>query len=155
MKSIARAFKTGALQVAAAVVLVALFAPGAFAQEVPPQALQEILIKTSLLTFNDANTTGNYAVFHDRLAKPFRDQYPPEKLAETFKPFRDQHAFLDLIAAKTPIPTEQAKVENGRLTLRGYFDTAPSRTYYDLAFVPSEEEWKLVQITLNFKKPDK
>ena len=48
---------------------------------------QEILIKAILMSFNDANVTGNYAVFHARLSKPFRDKYSAEQLEEVFKPF--------------------------------------------------------------------
>src|ERR1700746_2011556 len=107
MKHTARVF-----EVAVAVLFLALFGRPAFAQKVPLPAVQEILIKTSLLTFNDANTTGNYEVFHDKLSKPFRDQFPPAKLAETFKGFRDQHVYLDLIAAKTPIQSEEPKVDD-------------------------------------------
>jgi len=36
-----------------------------------------VLIKVTLLTFNDANVTGNYTVLHAKLSKPFRDQFPP------------------------------------------------------------------------------
>jgi hypothetical protein len=128
-----------------------------FAQvKVPGPELQEILIKVSLLSFNDANVTGNYAVFHAKLSKPFRDQFPPEKLAATFKEFRDKHIDFDLIAAKKPIGTDEPKVDDrGVLMLKGYFDTTPSRVNYDLAFIMSEGEWKLIKINVDVKKPDK
>jgi hypothetical protein len=144
-----------ALRIAIAVPLLTLFGPPAFAQKAPDATVQEILIKTSLLTFNDANITGNYNVFYARLAKPFRDKFSAEKVAETFKGFHDRHIYLDLIAIKTPVPSEEAKVDNnGRLTLKGYFDTSPSRVYYDLAYLMAGDEWQLVQITVNLKKPD-
>src|SRR6188508_2455335 len=85
----------------------------AFAQaKVPSAELQEILIKASLLSFNDANVTGNYTVFHAKLSKPFRDQFPPEKLAATFKEFRDKRIDFDIIAAKRPVGTEEPKVDD-------------------------------------------
>src|SRR6516162_2296465 len=49
-----------AVRVAAAVLTLALFGAPASAQKVPSATVQEILIKASLLTFNDANVTGNY-----------------------------------------------------------------------------------------------
>jgi hypothetical protein len=133
-----------------------LFAgPQAFAQKVPDATLQEILIKVSLLSFNDANVTGNYTVFHAKLSKPFREQFPPDKLAATFKGFRDQHIDFDLIAAKPPVEVEPAKVDDrGVLALKGYFDTRPSRVNYDLAFIMSDGEWKLIKINVDVKKPD-
>ena len=130
-------------------------ASAAWAQKVPGAELQEVLIKTSLLSFNDANVTGNYAVLHAKVSKPFRDQFPPEKLAEIFKEFRDKHIDFDIIAAKKPITAEEPKVsDNGVLSIKGYFDTTPSRVNYDLAFVLSDGEWKLIKIDVNLKKPD-
>jgi hypothetical protein len=143
------------LPIAAATLALTLFGSSAFAQQkVPDATIQEILIKTSLLTFNDANVTGNYEVLHARLAKPFADKFSTDKLAEAFKPFHDKHVYLDLIAAKPPV-TEEATVDNnGRFTLKGYFDTSPSRIYYDLAYILAGDEWQLIQITVNLKKPD-
>jgi len=130
-------------------------ASAAWAQKVPGAELQEVLIKTSLLSFNDANVTGNYAVLHAKVSKPFRDQFPPDKLTEIFKEFRDKHIDFDIIAAKKPINAEEPKVsDNGVLSIKGYFDTTPSRVNYDLAFVLSDGEWKLIKIDVNLKKPD-
>ncbi len=145
-----------AARVTAAVLMLTLFGAAASAQKAPNANVQEIIIKSSLLTFNDANVTNNYSVFHAKLSKPFRDKFPPDKLAETFKGFRDQHVDLDLIAAKAPISTEEPKVDDsGRLTLKGYFDTTPSRVNYNLTYIMSDGEWKLVGINVDLKKPDK
>ncbi|MCP9629834.1 hypothetical protein NML43_22320 [Rhodopseudomonas palustris] len=130
------------------------FAGAAAAQKVPDKELQEVLIKTSLITFNDANVTNNYTVLHAKLSQPFRDQFTPDKLKESFKPFADAHVDFDIIAAKPPILTEPAKVDDeGKLTLRGYFDTKPNRVSYDLAFIRSEGEWKLIRLNVDVKKP--
>ena len=49
-----------------------------------------------------------------------------------------------------------AKIDdNGRLMLKGYFDTTPSRVNYDLDFVMSDGEWKLIRINVDVKKPEK
>ena len=124
--------------------------------KVPSERGLEALVKATLLTFNDANVTGNYAVFHAKLSKPFRDQFPPEKLAEIFKEFRDKRIDFDIIAAKRPISTEEPKIsDNGVLAIKGYFDTTPSRVNYDLAFVMSDGEWKLIKVNVDVKRPDK
>ena len=49
--------------------------------KVPSERALEALVKATLLTFNDANVTGNFTVFHAKLAKPFRQQFTPERLA--------------------------------------------------------------------------
>ena len=135
--------------------LLAVTAPARAENKVPSPTYQEILIKTSLLTLNDANLTGNYDVLHAKLAKPFREQFSAEKLKQIFKPFADQKIDYGLIAAKPPVPTSEAVIDTrGALLLRGYFDTKPSRVIYDLAFLPSEGEWKPIRLNVNVKPQD-
>jgi hypothetical protein len=141
-----------------AILVVVLFgmmtaARPAQAQKLPDETQQEVLIKTTLLTFNDANVTGNYTVLHAKLSKPFRDQYSPERLKETFKVFSEKHVDLEIIAAKSPISTEARVNDDGALLLSGYFDTRPSRVYYDLAFIMSDGEWKATKINVNIRRP--
>jgi hypothetical protein len=146
--------RRSALLLAGALALTPLVAAGpAVALKPPIPEMQEVLIKASLMSFNDANVTGNYAVLHAKLSKPFRDQFSPEKLKQTFKPFADAHVDFDVVVAKPPVPTEAVRVDDGgRLLLRGYFDTQPSRVHYDLAFILSEGEWKLIRLNVNVKK---
>jgi hypothetical protein len=132
--------------------LIALAAPVRAENTVPSAQLQEILIKTSLLTLNDANITGNYAVLHAKLAKPFRDQFTPERLKAVFKSFADQKLDFGLIAAKPPVAAGEATIDSrGALHLHGYFDTRPSRLTYDLDFLPSEGEWKPIKLNIDLK----
>ena len=70
--------------------------------KVPSERALEALVKTTLLTFNDANVTGNYEVFHAKLSKPFREQFPVERLARTFQEFNKKHVDFDIIAALKP-----------------------------------------------------
>jgi len=137
-----------------ALVVFAIGASPAFAQKVPSAEHQEVLIKASLLSFNDANVTGNYTVFHAKLSKPFRDQFPPDKLADIFKEFRNKRIDFDIIAAKRPVSTEEPKIgDNNVLSIKGYFDTPPTRVNYDLAFIMSEGEWRLIKVDVDVKKP--
>ena len=133
----------------------ALWTVPAHAQKPPEPVQQEILIKTTLLTFNDANVTQNYTVLHSKLSKQFRDQFSPERLKEVFKPFVEQKIDIDLIAAKAPIAAKPAEVdERGVLSLNGYFDTKPSHVFYDLGYVMSDGEWKPIKINVNVKPPE-
>lgn len=132
-----------------------LFAPAHAENTVPPPMLQEILIKTTLLTFNDANLTGNYTVLHARLAKAFRDKVTPDGLKAAFKVFADQKADLGLISAMAPFVSSEAKINaaRGSLELRGSFATKPSRVTYELDFLPSEGEWKPALIDVRIRPP--
>jgi hypothetical protein len=124
----------------------------ALAQKAPDPVTQEVLVKSTLLTFNDANVTGNYTVMHAKLSKPFRDKFSPERLKEVFKVFHEKQIDIDLIAAKQPTASKPAQVDdNGVLQLHGYFDTSPSRVHYELDYIMSDGEWKPVRINVQLK----
>ena len=130
-----------------------LFAlPAAAGDKVPNALAQEVLIKTSLLTLNDANVTGDYTVLHAKLAKQFREQFSPDRLKQSFKPFADQRIDWKIVAARPPIATKEAQIdERGALILRGYFDASSTHVIYELDLLPSEGEWKPIKLNVNIK----
>src|SRR5947208_3231003 len=107
--------------------LLMLLVPAAQAQnKVPSERMLEALVKASLMSFNDANVTGNYAVFHARLSRPFREQFPPERLKETFKEFSDKHIDIGVVSSFAPTYTVPAAIDgDGKLQVRGSFPTEP------------------------------
>lgn len=124
------------------------------AQGLPTPLLQEVLVKTNLLSFNDAIANDNFTVFHLRLSKPFRDQFPPDRLRQTFKEFVEKRASFDVIAAKPAVPTGEAKIDSeGVLRLNGYFETTPKQVKYQLGFIRSEGDWKLSSINVQIEAP--
>jgi hypothetical protein len=132
-----------------------LIAPAQAEDKVPVPILQEILIKTALLTFNDANLTGNYTVMHAKMATAFRDKITPDQIKQEFKVFGDQKLDIGMVAAMQPVVSKDALINavRGSLELRGYFDTKPSRVTYELDFLPSEGQWKLALIDVRIKPP--
>ena len=129
-----------------------LLVPAQAENVLPSEQFQEVLIKSTLLTFNDANLTGNYTVLHAKLAKPFRDKFGPDKLKQAFKSFADKNAEMRGIILKPPVATTATKIdERGALVVRGYFDTAPSRVFYEFDFLPSEGEWKAINLGVKMK----
>jgi hypothetical protein len=132
-----------------------LVASAAQAQnKVPSERGLEALVKATLLTFNDANVTGNYEVFHAKLSKPFREQYPVERLARRFQEFNKKHIDFDVIAALKPGYDAAPTVDDeGRLLVKGHFPTEPLRVNFDLAFIPSDGEWKLISINVKIDDP--
>ena len=117
--------------------------------KVPSERALEALVKTTLLTFNDANVTGNYEVFHAKLSKPFREQFPVERLARRFQEFNKKHVDFDIVAALKPSYDPAPKVDDdGKLLVKGYFPTEPLQVYFNLEFIPSDGEWKLIGINV-------
>jgi hypothetical protein len=122
--------------------------------KVPSERALEALVKASLLSFNDANITGNYTVLHAKLSKPFRQQFSPERLKETFKEFNEKSIDLDVVAALTPTYTAEPEVDSeGKLLVKGYFPTEPIRVNFELDFIPSDGEWKLIRINVKLESP--
>ena len=122
--------------------------------KVPSERGLEALVKATLLTFNDANVTGNYEVFHAKLSKPFREQFPVERLARRFQEFNKKHIDFDVIAALKPSYDPAPKVDDdGRLVVKGRFPTEPLQVNFDLAFIPSDGEWKLISINVKIDDP--
>ena len=110
--------------------------PAAAQSKVPPARALEALVKGSLVSLNDANLTGDYRVFHARLSEPFRKQYTPERLKATFKEFNEKNVDIDIITAMTPTYDQPPYVDSeGRLIVRGYFPTEPSRVSFEMDFI--------------------
>ena len=117
--------------------------------KVPSERALEALVKTTLLSFNDANVTGNYEVFHAKLSRPFREQFPVERLARRFQEFNKKHVDFDIVAALKPSYDPAPKVDDdGKLLVKGYFPTEPLQVYFNLEFIPSDGEWKLIGINV-------
>ena len=131
--------------------LVSLLAAVAVAAQtkVPSERPLEALVKSALLSFNDANLTGNYAVFHAKLSKPFRQQFSVEKLKDTFKEFNEKSIDIDIVSAMKPTYSTAPSVDGeGKLNVKGFFPTDPTRVNFDLGFIPSDGEWKLISINV-------
>jgi hypothetical protein len=139
----------------AGLLLTLIAASGALAQnKVPSERALEALVKSTLLTWNDANVTGNYAVFHAKLSKPFRDQFPPDRLKQIFRKFADQDIDIDVVAALKPVYEPAPAVDkDGKLVVNGYFPTEPMRVIFALEFIPSDGQWKLIGLNVKTDKP--
>jgi hypothetical protein len=120
--------------------------------KVPNAREQEVLIKASLLTLNDANLTGNYAILHAKLSKPFREQFSADRLKQSFKELSDKKADWEAIVAMPPVPTVKSHIDkSGALILRGFFDAGSTHVVYELDFIPSEGEWKASNLSVRLK----
>jgi hypothetical protein len=125
-----------------------LLATEATAQnQVPPPKPLEALVKATLMSLNDANLTGDYRVFHARLSGPFRQQYTPERLKQSFREFHDKNVDLEIVCAMSPVWEQPPFVDpQGKLVLRGMFPTEPTRVSFEMDFVAWDGDWRLTQI---------
>jgi opacity protein-like surface antigen len=144
--------RRAALTLIAAVMMLAFFAP-ANAASLPSDDEQEVLIRTTLMTFNDANMTANYSVLHAKASKEVQAQLSIEKLFDTFKPFRTNQLFFEDIIYEDYDSYEDAKMDDeGALVLAGVFKTDSIRVKYRLRFVKNDAAWKWLGINADVQK---
>ncbi len=125
------------------------FSVPAMAQNIPDATVQEKIVKTWLLTFNDANLSGNYAVLNALSSKPLRDQLPPEKLKEAFKAFNDNQIDIsDVVISKMVVTTPTTVDADGVMVAQGYFDTKKDRVIFTVKTLLSDGKWKLLGINV-------
>ncbi len=119
--------------------------------KLPSDDEQEILIKTTLMTFNDANVTGNYSVLHAKSSRQLQDQISVEKLTAAFQKFRDMRLNIESVVSDDIVLTESKTNGDGVLELVGMFKDDDKKIQYDLKFVKNDGIWRLLGINVNYK----
>lgn len=107
------------------------------------------LIRSTLLTLNDANRSGNYTVLRDLAAPDFQAKNSAADLAVSFADLRRRK--FDLFAAALIAPQlAAAPVLDGKgmLRLTGNFPTRPQQIDFDLLFQNVGGQWRLFGIAV-------
>jgi hypothetical protein len=134
-------------------VLLAISLSPALAVELPDDDEQDILIRSTLMTFNDANMTGNYSVLLAKAAKQFQSQFTVEQLAASFEEFRKKELYFEEVVTVDYDSYEKAKFDSdGALVLAGVFKTDDMRVKYRLRFAQNNKVWKVIGIDVDAKK---
>ena len=117
-----------------------------------PVSLEQALylIRSTLLTLNDANRTGNYTVLRDLAAPDFQARNTAADLAQSFSDLRRRNFDLYGAALLAPQLTAlPALDQRGFLRLAGYFPTRPQQINFDLLFANVANQWRLFGIAIN------
>ena len=127
--------------------------PSAFAVEIPSDHDQDVMIRSTLATFNDANMSNNYAVMWSKASRQFQAQFTPESLQTAFVTFRDKQIFFEEIVTADRVSSENAKLdEEGALVLAGTLKADEGLVKYRLRFVINNKLWKLIGINVDTTK---
>jgi hypothetical protein len=138
--------------VAFAILMMASLRP-AYAVDLPSDDDQDVLVRTTLMTFNDANMTGNYSVFIAKASKQFQSQIAPEKLASSLESFRTNRLFFESVVTEDYDSTEKPTIDaEGGLNLGGVFKTDDMEVKYKLRFIQNDNLWKLLGFNVDAKK---
>lgn len=108
------------------------------------------LIRSSLLTLNDAIETGNFTVLRDRGAPSFQAANTAARLSDIFENLSRQGVDLSSVAVIAPKLTQGPAIDvNQRLHLAGYFPAQPVAIKFGLIFEVSAGRWRLFGISVN------
>jgi hypothetical protein len=107
------------------------------------------LIRSTLLTLNDANRSGNYTVLRDLASPEFQARNTAADLAQIFSDLRRRSFDLFAAAVVAPQLTAAPAVDAKRmLRVTGYFPTRPLQINFDLAFQAAGGQWRLFGISV-------
>ena len=144
------------LRARAAICIVSLFAlaiasiPSAFAGQIPSEHEQDVMVRSTLATFNDANRTNNYTVLAAKGSRQLQAQVPLEKFQSIFTVFREKQLFFDDIVTATRESSEPAKIDDeGVLVLAGTLKTEEMKVTYRLRFAMNAKVWKLLGMNVD------
>jgi hypothetical protein len=107
------------------------------------------LIRSTLLTLNDANRSGNYSVLRDLAGPDFQAKNSPADLADSFSDLRRRKFDLFATALVAPELTAAPALDaKGMLRLTGHFPTRPQQIDFDLLFQDVGGQWRLFGISV-------
>jgi hypothetical protein len=108
-----------------------------------PSDLQlALMVKSTLLAFNDANTTGNYSVLRDLASAEFQQANSAARLYEIYRPERERKN--DIAAIMVLNPTLRAAIDKqGVLQIGGFFPSRPLQVNFLVAYRAVDDRWRL------------
>jgi hypothetical protein len=107
------------------------------------------LVRSTLMTLNDADRSGNYSVLRDLAAPEFQARNSAADLAQSFLDLRRRKFDLFAVSYATPQFTPAPQMDaNGRIRITGFFPTRPLQIRFDLIFQSIDGEWKLLAISI-------
>lgn len=125
--------------------------------EVPSNDKLQTLVKTSFLDFGDAVQSGDFADFHKKVAKVWRDSSSVDEFNKNFKGFIDNKEVFDfkklissLDATFEPPPAIETIAGLDALRVRGYYQTNTNkkRIRFDLKYAKEDDIWKLIGVNI-------
>ena len=120
-------------------------------QPAPPISIEQALylIRSTLLTLNDANRSGNYTVLRDLASPDFQAKNTAADLAQIFSDLRKRNFDLHAVAIAAPQLSAAPHIDNNKmLRLTGHFPTKPLQINFDLLFQNVASQWRLFGISV-------
>lgn len=108
------------------------------------------LVRSTLLTLNDALQTGNFTVLRDRGAAGFRQANSAARLSQVFSDLLSRGVDLSVVSIAPPQLTQSPTLneEQGTLFITGYVPAPPTRIDFELLYERAGNGWQLFGLSV-------
>ena len=109
-----------------------------------------LLLRSSLITLNDAIQTGNFTVLRDVGAPSFREANSAARLSQAFSNLASQGVDLSAVTTIAPQLTEAPTLDQqkGMLHLKGYFPGQPVQVNFEMLYQSVGGHWRLFALSV-------
>ena len=109
-----------------------------------------LLLRTTLITLNDAVQTGNFTVLRDMGAPGFREANTAARLAQSFSDLASKGIDLSPTSVIAPQLSEPPGLDQkqGMLRLKGYFPGQPVQINFEMLFQAINGRWRLFGLSV-------
>jgi hypothetical protein len=109
-----------------------------------------LLLRSSLLTLNDALQTGNFTVLRDMGAPGFRDANTAARLSQSFADLASKNVDLSAVSIIAPQLAEPPALDQakGMLRLKGYFPGQPVQINFEMLYQAVDGRWRLFGLSV-------
>jgi len=109
-----------------------------------------LLLRTSILTLNDALQTGNFTVLRDMGAPGFRDANTAARLSQSFSDLASKNIDLSPVSIIAPQLTEAPTLDQqkGMLHLKGYFPGQQAQINFEMLYQPVDGRWRVFGLSV-------
>ena len=111
------------------------------------------LATQTLLRFDQALQTKDFASFYANVSELWRSQTSPAELEQAFRPFIVNEVSISGVKDVDPtFDPSPVLDENGILVLAGHFPTSPLVVVFELQYIYEHAQWKLIGIQINLRE---
>ena len=113
-----------------------------------------LLVRSTMLTLNDALQTNNFTVLRERGSPNFQNSATAQELANAFAQLRSLQ--IDLIGVSVSVPQLVAPPTidaQSRLRIIGFYPGQGVQFNFDLQYEPVAGQWRLFSMAVNTSQP--
>lgn len=116
---------------------------------IPDTQTMNQLVTGTTLEFARGVASGNLTGFYGSTARDFQARFTADQFNNAFAGFIQQKINMMAVQEQAPVFEKPTKLlDDGTLTVAGYYPTAPSRVHFDYSYKLDPDEWKITGIDI-------